>query len=155
MREKGLIAWSDASEGKRGQAGHIIMRVNGPIAYSSRKIKVITSGSTDAESVSGVACTKDLKFVRHVIAFISESPRMPTPLLIDNSGMWFNIRNEVASRGNRHWDSWQHYTREAYLVMLLSAHKIDGDDEVADILTKALARSNENFDRFCRYIYNE
>ena len=102
-----------------------------------------------------MACTKDLKFVRLIIAFVERSPRMPTPLLIDNSGMWFNIRNEVASSGNRHWDGWRHFTREAYLVQLLSAHKIDGNDEVADILTKALARSNENFTRFCNYIFNK
>ena len=72
----------------------------------------------------------------------------PTPLFIDNSGMWFNIRNEVASSGNRHWDSWQHYTREAFLFKLLVPHKIDTEDENADILTKAMARGDGKFVKF-------
>ena len=33
-----------------------------------------------------------------------------------------------------HWDAWRPFTREAYLIHeLLSAHKIDGDDEIAGV----------------------
>ena len=103
---------------------------------------------SSAGRVSGVACTKDLKFTRHLVAFISDAVTDPTPLFIDNSGMWFNIRNEVASSGNRHWDSWQHYTREAYLFKLLVPHKIETADENADILTKAMARGDGKFAKF-------
>ena len=44
--------------------------------------------------------------------------------------------------------------RECYHRMIISVHKVDTDDEVADVLTKAIAKEDEKFGRFCATLLN-
>ena len=39
--------------------------------------------------------------------------------------------------------------RECYHRMIISVHKVDTDDEFADVLTKAIPKEDEKFGRFC------
>ena len=146
--------WSDASWGPRSQAGHAVMYMNATIAYASRCIKVICTSSTEAETIAGVAATKDVKFARSILAFLWRAVTSPTPLLIDNSGMWFNVRNDVLSKNNRHWEIWELYVREGYLTLLISIHKVHGEEERADILTKPLPKEDSRYLRFRNDLLN-
>ncbi len=49
-----------------------------------------------------------------LLEFFGVKVKGRVPLLIDNAGMWFNIRNEGVSGGTRYWDLWMHFTREMY-----------------------------------------
>ena len=155
LANHGFYAASDATgPGAKAQAGWVLMYLNAAICWVSRKVKVITTGTTEAETVAGVGAAKDIKFALSIFSFIRKTIKGPVPLLIDNSGMWFNVRNEVASSGNRHWDTWQHFVRECYLRFILSVHKVHTDEEFADLLTKALAREDGKFERFSRIMMN-
>ena len=130
------------------------MYLNAAICWVSRRIKVITTTTTESETVAGVGLAKDLKFCLSIFHFIRRKIEGPVPLLIDNEGMWFNVRNEVASSGNRHWDTWQHFVRECYLRFILSVHKIHTDEEVADMLTKALPKEDARLKLFMNAVFN-
>ena len=122
----GLCVWSDASfnsktaKGQMSYCGHVIMRGNGAVCWASRKLKAVALSSTEAEICAGVAATKDIIFVRNVLTFMGAKPAGPTPLLIDNEGMWFNVRNAGVSARTRHWELWQQFVREAYSKLTLT-----------------------------------
>ena len=140
QRNSGLMCWSDASWGTiRSHGGHVITYMGAAICWVSRRLKVVCLSSTEAETVAGVAATKDLRFVLHILDFFGVKIAGPVPLLIDNAGMWFNIRNEGVSGRTRYWDLWMHFTREMYRKGMLEPHKVDTTEERADIFTKAMS----------------
>ena len=150
-----LHCWSDASFGDiKSHAGHVLMYCGAAVAWASRKIRVVALSSTEAEMVAGVAACKDIIFVRHVLQFMGAVIQCPTPLLIDNEGMWFNIRNSGVSSRTRHWQIWQYFARRCYQDQIISVHKVHTLDEVADILTKALPKSDPNYKRFRNFMMN-
>ena len=87
-----------------------------------------------------LAATKDIIFVRNVLTFMGAKPAGPTPLVIDNEGMWFNVRNAGVSARTRHWELWQQFVREAYSKLTLTVHKTPTENEKADCLTKPLPK---------------
>ena len=89
---------------------------------------------------AGVAATKDIIFVRNVLTFMGKPPNGPTPLMIDNKGMWFNVRNSGVSARTRHWEMWQQFVREAFTNLKIAVLKTPGNVQVADILTKPAPR---------------
>ncbi len=64
------------------------------------------------------------------------------------------MRNDAVSAETSHWGIWQRYVRECYLHLLIDAFKVDTDDEIADLLTKAISIENEKFKRFSNTIMN-
>ena len=90
----------------------------------------------------------------HVLDFFGVKINTSVPLLIDNAGMWFNIRNEGVSGRTRYWELWMHFTREMYNRKLLTPLKVDTDEERADITTKAMPKGKNDYERFRDDIMN-
>ena len=131
-----------------------MLYVNGAIAWASRKLKVVALSSTEAEIIAGVAACKDIIFVRNILSFIWEPIHGPTPLIIDNEGMWFNVRNAAASARTRYWEIWQQFCRQCYMKRYMSVHLTGTDEEIADILTKAFPKDGSNYKPFRDYMLN-
>ena len=131
------------------------MYMNAAISWASRKIKVAVTSSTQSEMCAGVAAAKDIKFTRNLLHFMWAPIGGPTPLFIDNKGMWFNIRNDVQSQLTRHWETWYQFVRECFHNLILSVYKINGTEEPADILTKPIPKDQySNFSKFAGFFLN-
>ena len=155
IADGGLLLWSDASYGTaRSHGGHVIMYHNGALAWSSRKLKVMAQSSTEAEICAGVAGCKDITFVRNIISFMWVKLTSSTALLIDNEGMWFNIRNSGVSQRTRHFELWMQYVREQYTIGRITAHHVGTNEERADIMTKAMTKDDGSFWMFRSEILN-
>ena len=115
---------------------------------------MIALSSTEAEISAGVGGCKDLKFVRNVLTFMWALPQRRVPLLTDNEGMWFNVRNASVSARTRHWELWQQFVRECYLRMIITIHLVSTVIEVADILTKALPKDDYRYKKFRNILMN-
>ena len=102
---------------------------------------------------AGVAAAKDIKFCRNIATFLGLQPSTPTPLIVDNEGMWFNVRNAVLSSRNKHWELWQHYLRKAYMDLSVTIHKTDTENEWADILTKVIPKVDPKTGKNGKYFY--
>ena len=106
-----------------------------------------------AAPLTGVAAAKDIIFVRNILAFLGYKTS-PTPLLVDNNGMWHQVRNVVTAKTSRHFALWQQFVRWAYQSRRLNIHLIPTTEERADIFTKALAHNNSSFVRIRDEIMN-
>ena len=92
--------------------------------------------------------------MRNILTFMWRAPSSPTPLIIDNEGMWFNIRNSCVSGRTRYWELWQHFCRECFEKLAMSIHLTDTETEVADILTKAMPKEDGNYKIFRNFMLN-
>jgi len=106
IRNRGLSGHSDASHSRHKYGGWVVMYMNAAICWASRKIKVATTSSTESETCAGVGLAKDLKFARNILAFMWAAVDAASPVMIDNEGMWFNVRNASVSQLTRHWEDW-------------------------------------------------
>ena len=77
-------------------------------------------------------------------------PAGPTPVVIDNEGMWFNVRNTGVSGRTRHWELWQQFVREMYNSLKLTVHKTPTGNEKADVFTKPLPKEGAELYRSTR-----
>ena len=89
-----------------------------------------------------------------VFEFLKEPIKGPVPAFLDNGGMWFNVRNEVLSKNNRHYEIWQLYVRECYLKKLINVFKITDGQQLGDILTKPIPVEDEKFIRVRKALLN-
>jgi hypothetical protein len=154
VRNRGLMVHSDASHSKHKYAGWVIMYMNAAICWASRKIKVATTSTTESEVCAGVGASKDLKFTRNVLAFMWAPVDAASPVMIDNEGMWFNVRNSCVSQLTRHWEDWEQFVRECYAHLMLTVHKVNTHEEWADILTKAIPKEDASFKKIRNLIMN-
>ena len=97
---------------------------------------------------------KDITFVRNVLTFLDMTPTGPTPLIIDNEGMWHNVRNAVSSARTKHFELWQQFVRQSFMRLKLSVHLCKTVDERADLLTKAMPKDNASYKLFRDDIMN-
>ena len=82
------------------------MYMGAVIGWTSKKLRVVPQSSTEAETAAGVNATKDTRFAIHILNFLGAPRTAAVPLLIDNEGMWFNVRNEGVSGRTRYWELW-------------------------------------------------
>ena len=152
----GLHVGSDASFGSiKSHGGHVVMYMNAAICWVSRRLKVVAVSSTEAEVAAGVPAAKDIRFVLHILDFFGVEIKGAVPLLIDNEGMWFNVRNEGVSARTRYWELWMHFVREMYMKGMLAPFKVDSEDEFADLMTKAMTKGANDYVKFRNYIMNK
>ena len=131
------------------------MYMNAAICWVSRRLKVVAVSSTEAEVAAGVPAAKDIRFVLHILDFFGVEIKGAVPLLIDNEGMWFNVRNEGVSARTRYWELWMHFVREMYMKGMLAPFKVDSEDEFADLMTKAMTKGANDYVKFRNYIMNK
>ena len=101
-----------------------------------------------------MAAAKDITFVRNVLTFLGMKPTGPTPLIIDNEGMWHNVRNAVTSARTKHFELWQQFVRQSFTHLKLTVHLCKTTDERADLLTKAMGKDNASYKLFRDDIMN-
>ena len=130
------------------------MYMGAVIGWTSKKLRVVPQSSTEAETAAGVNATKDTRFAIHVLNFLGAPRTAAVPLLIDNEGMWFNVRNASVSARTRHWELWQQFVRECYLRLLITIHLVITTEETADVLTKALPKDDYRFKKFRDILMN-
>ena len=64
------------------------------------------------------------------------------------------IRNEGVSQLTRHWEQWEQFVRECFMRRILSPIKIGTDDEIADAMTKPIAKEDPKVKRFRNFTMN-
>jgi len=64
-----------------------------------------------------------------------------TPLMLDSQAAENIIKNPVSHSTTKHIDIRHHFVRDSYEKGLISLHHVPTEDQLADVLTKALDTS--------------
>ena len=148
-----LVAYSDSSwadipggignaavvDGRKSTLGHVLVMNGGPVAWKAHVSTIVALSSAEAELFATVACGKDICEARRLLEHVGEMQApTPTNLWCDSSSVVsINSKRNTSSK-LRHLEIKWFYCRYLAEAGVLATLKIDGDENMSDLLTKAL-----------------
>lgn len=135
--------WGSDTSDRRSYSGHVVFFGGGPVAWESKKQHVIALSTMEAEYIAMCQGTKEVIFIRSLIAEIGFSAfsKEATPIFCDNQGANFFAKNETTQKRSKHIDIRYHFLKEKYSKNIISISYIPSNDNIADIFTKCLNKN--------------
>jgi hypothetical protein len=140
-----VTAYTDASfqcnSKLRSQTGWIIFMNNGPIAWNSSTQKTIACSTQEAEILAAHDCTKMIIYIRNVLEDIGYKQTNPTIIYCDNTAAIEFYESGLKTKRNMHIQRDVHFQQQEIANGTIIPKYINTADNIADQLTKALAKS--------------
>ena len=119
--------------------------INGALFdWSAKKQTSVTTSSTEAEYCSGSEGAKDAKHALSLIGDITANSNVVLEQTaiseMDNQGACFMAKSPINNRRSRHIDIRFHFIRNYVKRKILQIRWIATENNVADIMTKALGK---------------
>ncbi|KAI5314280.1 hypothetical protein L3X38_043456 [Prunus dulcis] len=132
--------WARSEDDMRSTSGYAFTLGSGMFSWASIKQNTIALSTTEAEYVSAAEATSQAKWLRFVLEDFGEGQVEGTPILCDNTSAIAMEKNPVHHQKTRHI-SWKfHFIREAIHAKEIELIYCKTEDQIADILTKALPK---------------
>ncbi|GJS81410.1 putative ribonuclease H-like domain-containing protein [Tanacetum coccineum] len=116
------------------------------ISWQCKKQTIVASSTTKAEYVAVANCCGQVLWIQNQMLDYGFN-FMNTKIYIDNESTICIVKNLVYHSKTKHITIRHHFIRDAYEKKLIQVLKIHTDDNVADLLTKALDVSRESLRR--------
>lgn len=140
-----LIGYSDSShnidqnDGK-STAGHIFYLGQSPITWCSYKQDVVALSSCEAEFMAGTEAAKQAIWLQELLSEITGELSDKVIIRIDNQSAIALTKNPVFHGRSKHIHRRYHFIRECVENGQIEVEHVPGNEQKADILTKALGR---------------
>ena len=133
--------WAGDLQSGRSTLGHFVQAgEQGAIACKSKLDRRVCTSVGQSETLSAASAGKQIEFARHLFAELGHSQDGPTPLGVDNNGVYLQSTKQVNHTEAKHYRLSQAYVRSLNQEGTIKVHKISTHDNHADLFTKALAR---------------
>jgi hypothetical protein len=123
---------------RKSVMGYTFSLGSGAISWASRRQKVVTVSSTEAEYIAASEAAKEVCWLRMLLRGITVPVDSPTPLLGDNNGAHILASDPVFHSRAKHIDNRYHHIRDCVEKKKIFLPHVSTSDNVADVLTKAL-----------------
>lgn len=138
-----LVVYSDAGWATdpidlRSQHGYVVFYGGNLVSWASRKQKVLARSSTEAEYRALAFATIELVWFCQLLQEIRQPLRSKPVLLCDNLSATFLANNPAISTRSKHIQLDYHFVRQKVESGQLLVRHSPAQDQLADILTKAL-----------------
>jgi hypothetical protein len=143
--------WASDKADRKSVSGSVVMFGNGPISWSSKKQKSVSTSSCESEYVALASCTKQGQWVAQVLRDLDRGTYIgkdtnTVQMFSDNQGAIALTKNPHLHERSKHIDICYHYVRDLAEKERLQVNFISTNDMVADGMTKPLQRVK--FERF-------
>ena len=118
----------------------------GTVSWSSKKQYIIALSSTEAEYIAQTHAAKEGLWLRSFLAEVLGTGGGPITINCDNQGAIALAKDNKFHSRTKHIDLRYHFIREAVQDEKITVSYIPTDENVSDVLTKALAKPK--FQRF-------
>ena len=135
-------AYSDAdfpgdSECHKSTSGIVCKYAGAAITWQSKRQTCVALSTTETEYVSAASAAKEIVWLKKL--FIQcDINSIDYILLVDNSSAIKLIKNPQFHQRSKHIDVRYHFLRDLYEKGEINLSYVKTDDQIADILTKAL-----------------
>ena len=150
-KRSGLLAYCDADfagdlDSRRSTTGYVFTLSGGIISWSSRLQPTVAASTTEAEYMAAAAAVKEALWLRVLMADFGK-PIETLLINCDNQGAIRLLKNPIASARSKHIDVIYHFARERVARKEVAFQYCRTDENIADIMTKALPESKFVFCR--------
>ena len=138
--------WAGDNIDRKSTSGYVIRLFGNVIDWKSRKQKSVTKASTYAEYVALSEVVSELKYIKELLKMFGVEINEPIKIYEDNTGA-INIANYGNfTKNSKHIKIHYQFINECVKEKLIEVCKIESENNIADIFTKALCR--EKFEKF-------
>jgi hypothetical protein len=123
---------------RRSTTGLIFFLGHNPITWQSKKQAIVSRSSIEAKYCALANCTANLAWVRMVLKDLGIFLAAPSIIWCDNLNALAIASNPVFHARTKHVEVDYHFIREKVVNKDIQFRHISTDDQLADILTKAL-----------------
>nr|GEV86710.1 ribonuclease H-like domain, reverse transcriptase, RNA-dependent DNA polymerase [Tanacetum cinerariifolium] len=140
-----IQGYSDSSYGvntqeEKGTTGIVFYFGNSPITWSTQKQGTIALSSCESEFIAVTAAATQALWLKRLLSKITDSNEENITIYVDNKSTIALMKNLVFHGRSKHIDTKYHFIRECAEKEDLTVEHISGEQQRADILTKALPR---------------
>jgi hypothetical protein len=140
-----LVVYSDADfagdkTNRRSRSGVVSMSAGGALSWLSQLQTSVALSTTEAELMAASEGAKEAIWLQKLFRELTDFEAKSTLLLIDNLSCVKLTRNPEFHKRTKHIDVRYFFVREKVLDGSLNTQHIAGEEQTADIFTKALPR---------------
>ncbi|KAI5354098.1 hypothetical protein L3X38_006993 [Prunus dulcis] len=132
--------WAGSEDDRRSTSGYAFTLGSGMFSWASIEQNTVALSTAEAEYVSAAEATSQAKWLRFVLEDFGEEQVEGTPILCDNTSAIAMAKNPVFHQKTRHISRKFHFIREAMQAKEIELIYCKTEDQIADILTKALSK---------------
>lgn len=129
--------WANDPVQRKSTTGYIVFYNGAAISWHSGLQSTISLSTCEAEYVALSECSREVDYLRSIVAFVQHPENSPTAIFEDNQGTIDLVGNPVHHRRTKHVEVKYHYIRDAQESGRVLVHKVHTSLNHADILTKA------------------
>jgi hypothetical protein len=138
-----ITAYADADWGsdhtdRKSITGWIAMLNGDPVSWASKKQKVVSQSSCEAELYAEAAAINEIKWLSGLLGELSMSTASAPVLYGDNQSTQELTKNGVKSERTKHIDIKYHFVTDEVAAGKVRLEWIPTTKQLADVLTKAL-----------------
>ena len=139
-----LVVYTDAdyandSEDRKSVSGYVILLDGATVSYGSRKQGINALSTMDAEYYAMHEGTKDVQWLKKLCEELMVDYKKPR-LLSDNMAAIYLSEKPGKHHHVKHIENKFHYVRSLVQDKRLTTEYVNTQEQVADVMTKALAR---------------
>jgi hypothetical protein len=143
-----ITVWSDADwatnpDNRRSITGYVIQVDGAVISWHSKQQTIVAKSTCEAEIYALSAAVSEARWIRMFLRELlgqQEAPVIHTVCYVDNTAAIAVSKNDVHHSRTKHIDLRHHHVREAVEKNMLRLEHVPSAEQLADILTKPLAR---------------
>lgn len=140
-----LVGFTDSDhagdlEKRKSTSGVLFFYGGNAVSWSSQKQKVVSLSSCESEYIAAATGACQGVWLSRLVADITCSDVKKFKLFIDNRSAEELSKNPVFHERSKHIDTRYHYIRECVADGVLEVQHVSTEDQLADMLTKPLAR---------------
>ncbi|KAL4591551.1 hypothetical protein LXL04_004520 [Taraxacum kok-saghyz] len=132
--------WTGDKQTYRSTTGYIVYLGSNPIAWTSKRQLTLARSSTEAEFRAVASTTTEVQWVLSLLTELGYKPTVTPTIYCNNLSATHYSANPVFHSRMKHLALDFHFVRENVQAGSLRVTYINGDDQLADALTKPLLK---------------
>jgi hypothetical protein len=137
-----LVGYCDADyagdvDTRRSTTGYVFMMAEGAVTWQSKRQQTIAASTTEAENMAAALAVKEGLWMRKLLKDLNIDIGC-IAILADNQSAIKLLRNPISSLRSKHIDVIHHFSRERVMRKEVTFSYVKTEDQLADIMTKAL-----------------
>jgi hypothetical protein len=130
--------WGGDLTDRKSTTGYCTFINGNLIDWQSKKQSTVALSSTEAEYMAISEVTKEIMWLRSILAELHISVVTPTVIYVDNQSAIKISENDISHARTKHIDIRHHFIRDTINSGVIKLQWISTNDQLADIFTKAL-----------------
>ncbi|KAM1196494.1 hypothetical protein ACFX2J_022854 [Malus domestica] len=139
--------WAGSVDDIRSISGYAFSLGSGVFSWASIKQNTMALSTAQTKYVSAAEATSQAKWVRFVLEDFEEEQVEPTVVMCDNTSTIAIAKNPMFHQKTRHISRKFHFIRDAIQEKKIKLVYCKSEEQMADILTKALPKEKFNYFR--------